>query len=921
MLFLICAETGVTIEFGFGAASIVKKKVKDISAKVVEKKKTVVTPPDGPVIPPAVAVDSVAPVISNISANVGFSSAAITWITDEQATSQAEFGLTPGLGTLTTENQTKTINHCVSLYGLSPETTYYYKVKCKDASQNQAISSTYTFVTAPASDVIVTFTVSVPAVTPSTDTVYVVFVPFYGGHGELFRNPMNKISSGNGSMTFSGSALLNKNSFMHYFYDRSGSGTENIESRREIFTSTDNVIAYRYLLVSTNTVNDVVARWRDIDSAPKTGTIKGSVTSGAVGLMDATVSIAGVHCASHNDGTYELDNVPAGGQRITVMTSLGDYKATSKIVTVTDGGTTTADFDLQPAKKVNVTFLVKPPADIPANASIRMVGDTQQMSGAFWDKNELNYWYTDRYIFMAKSGNNFTATVQLYEGSDIEYMYTLGGNVYGDERDYNIGNFVFRHIQVGSDNMTINDTINSFKPLGQVPVTLNVTIPADTPASDRIYFNSVTMNKVSATNWTFTYYTNPGWNWKTDYVYLHGINKESGREKFTPDDISTTRTITPVAATTLNETVTDWRWLPGYASYPQAYAFSTAPASIEISTRSAFYSGIYFYDFWQPDFLTALQNSLDQFTANSLDYQYVVLSTIRGYGKIDPPVIENRSLNYNVGSVDTPLEDLKNAVDIVHSKGRKAVLYPQVNMEMTPGYGGPANDSDQWYNADLKQIEDYWLYCARVCQEKNIDALALWGWAGHHYDDPAEKDVVNQWMKTTLAKVRAIYTGKIICYEYGFGSDYDWYGAPEINYLGINPWGNLTVSTAATVQEIRAALETNFDTNIKPYCAQYNKKLVVTQLGRSSVHGAVNTGGSISSFGNDNSSYVLDLDEQARFYEAFCLAISSRPWVVGVFPFGYDYIDTPYDKDFSIRGKPAETVLKNYYPLFNASIR
>jgi len=96
--------------------------------------------------------DAVVPVISGVSAAlVGETGATIIWTTDEVATSQIEWGLTPSLGTLTTETSTYTRQHTVILTGLTIETDYYYRVISKDRSNNSSSDDNdgdgYTFTT------------------------------------------------------------------------------------------------------------------------------------------------------------------------------------------------------------------------------------------------------------------------------------------------------------------------------------------------------------------------------------------------------------------------------------------------------------------------------------------------------------------------------------------------------------------------------------------------------------------------------------------------------------------------------------------------------------------------------------------------------------------------------------------------------
>jgi len=83
--------------------------------------------------------DETPPTISGVSvSNITESSATITWLTDEAATSQVQYGKTETYGSSSTLDTNLTESHNVTLTGLSDNTTYYYKVISKDASDNEA---------------------------------------------------------------------------------------------------------------------------------------------------------------------------------------------------------------------------------------------------------------------------------------------------------------------------------------------------------------------------------------------------------------------------------------------------------------------------------------------------------------------------------------------------------------------------------------------------------------------------------------------------------------------------------------------------------------------------------------------------------------------------------------------------------------
>ncbi|MCX8173466.1 MAG: fibronectin type III domain-containing protein [Thermoplasmata archaeon] len=92
--------------------------------------------------------DTTPPVISNVAVSgITMTSAIVTWTTDEPSTSVVEYGKTPAYGDVAI-GATGVTSHQVTLTGLSPATTYHFRVNSKDAYGNTAVSQDYNFTTA-----------------------------------------------------------------------------------------------------------------------------------------------------------------------------------------------------------------------------------------------------------------------------------------------------------------------------------------------------------------------------------------------------------------------------------------------------------------------------------------------------------------------------------------------------------------------------------------------------------------------------------------------------------------------------------------------------------------------------------------------------------------------------------------------------
>ena len=99
------------------------------------------------------APDTTPPIISGVaSANVTNKGATIAWTTNEASDSQVDYGTTASYGASTALSGLRVTSHSMTLMGLSPSTTYHYRVKSKDAAGNLGISADYVFTTAAAPD-------------------------------------------------------------------------------------------------------------------------------------------------------------------------------------------------------------------------------------------------------------------------------------------------------------------------------------------------------------------------------------------------------------------------------------------------------------------------------------------------------------------------------------------------------------------------------------------------------------------------------------------------------------------------------------------------------------------------------------------------------------------------------------------------
>ena len=92
--------------------------------------------------------DSAPPVVTALSASgITSTGATITWTTSEAATSLVEYGTTSAYGSSSSADSTLVISHSQSLPGLTPGTTYHFRVHSADATGNVSRSVDQTLTT------------------------------------------------------------------------------------------------------------------------------------------------------------------------------------------------------------------------------------------------------------------------------------------------------------------------------------------------------------------------------------------------------------------------------------------------------------------------------------------------------------------------------------------------------------------------------------------------------------------------------------------------------------------------------------------------------------------------------------------------------------------------------------------------------
>ena len=141
-------------------------------------------------------LDTTPPVISEIDVSpITESNATISWVTDEPATNQVEYGTTAAYGSTTSLGEELTTSYSVTLTELKPETIYHFRIHCVDEAGNEALSDDYTFSTKTIEELVSAILYYPPTTTPEITTDGKVVVPeMYMLEFELFNGSSQTIT-------------------------------------------------------------------------------------------------------------------------------------------------------------------------------------------------------------------------------------------------------------------------------------------------------------------------------------------------------------------------------------------------------------------------------------------------------------------------------------------------------------------------------------------------------------------------------------------------------------------------------------------------------------------------------------------------------------------------------------------------------
>jgi hypothetical protein len=227
---------------------------------------------------------------------------------------------------------------------------------------------------------------------------------------------------------------------------------------------------------------------------------------------------------------------------------------------------------------------------------------------------------------------------------------------------------------------------------------------------------------------------------------------------------------------------------------------------------------------------------------------------------------------------------------VAHSLGVKVLLKPQLWMHG----GNPANidfpgtaENSEWFAQYQPFLEHYSQLASAIHADVFCVGVELEKMSGNEH----------AWRKL-IARAREIYPGPLT-YAANFGAEFEsikfW---DALDYIGIDEYYPLPddLSTAGVVEKISAVQ------------SRFQKPVLFTEAGFPSVTEA-------NRFPYDDSSRPVDLEIQAKSYDALLAAFYEKPWFAGVYwwKVGTNGYGGPSDASHTPWNKPAMQSLDRWY--------
>jgi len=669
-------------------------------------------------------------------------------------------------------------------------------------------------------------------------------------------------------------------------------------------------------------VHDFISGWDSNRYQGKMGEISGFIydQSNDAPLADIIVFINGQQTVTTTDGYYELQNIPVGEFNLVAIHPDGDYVSFQQAAMIAENSITPASFGMQPAKRVNVTFNVQVPSSEPTLGEMRLITNLYSYGNTFGEqRGGISILASSAPILNKKNEREYTLTLDLPEGFDLRYKFSLGDGFINAEHAAD-GSFRTRQLIVPSKNLKVNQIISTWFSQGNQPIQFNVNVPSNTPSNDivTIQFNPYTwmeplpMVKTNPTSWFFTLFS------PQEYMQNMQFRICRNYQCGLADDALTTGDQATGYQLNLNETasVVEYdieAWVGLSSLGPNMQSISIPPShniyikAIEMDEKikaSSIHSA-------QWDFSEAATNGANM----------VIFTPTWSFSSDD-------HFNLQIGT-DWLSEDLRKAKSHADELELASALFPQPRYLINPNdYWNSISQSYQWWQDWLAEYQRFILNFADFAERNGIQTLMIGGssiapsFPNGSFPDGTPSSVTsdanNNWGEI-IDQIRAHFSGQLFfALPYSTNLDKSPAFLSQVDAIYLEFSSAIAETNSPALEELKSNFSSILDKEIYKLYAIHQKPIILG-IDFPSMDGSATN---CADYGlacqdllftsTDHFSRV-DLEEQALIYQAFLEESIQRSWIYGIVSEDYNPIVAVQDHSSSIYNKPASIVVGQFF--------
>jgi hypothetical protein len=268
---------------------------------------------------------------------------------------------------------------------------------------------------------------------------------------------------------------------------------------------------------------------------------------------------------------------------------------------------------------------------------------------------------------------------------------------------------------------------------------------------------------------------------------------------------------------------------------------------------------------------------------------------------------------------------MQSVIQKAKASGLQVVLFPLVTFPQgAEAYWDSARRDEGWWITWYETYHRYMMQVVSWASANNVDAIIVgdpglsptftYGLLADGTSSKSPDDADEQW-RQLIRDIRTGYSGMIlgaVSYPSSQESVPGWLDSVDEIYAMYSP--PLAQSSGASVQDLIPIISQDLEENFYPPIEDLGKSVIITINYPSSSNAFAGCTDTLGSCLNDwGYAQQVDLDVQARIYNAAVIVASKETWVSGFFARNYLPDVSLHDASSSINGKPAFNVLWFWY--------